>query len=207
MHILNLLYEEDYKGEHEAPDKTSGDPLHNVTQSAYPDDFYTLPTNVVARYYGHGIPEDLESTQIIRHYYNKPNKSVKIYRAVPKFFSDHDKEIPKLESLIKYFDVYGFFPVNNHIINQYEEKFSHNDNYDKKIKAVYDQILNDIEQRKQEKPNIKINANDWVTINKQYAIYHGKSTLKNNYKILTKTVKAQQIFTNGDSIHEWGYDP
>lgn len=209
MHILSLLFEEDYKGEHTAPDKDSGDPLYNVTQSAYPDDFYTLDIGTVARYYGHGIPEDTETVQLIRSYYKKPNKSVKIYRAVPKFFSDHDKEIPKLESLISYFNTFNFFPVNNPIINKYEEQFQQKTDmeYDDRIKAIYNQILKDIQDKKQERPDIGINVNDWVTINKRYAIYHGKSALRNNYKILSKTVKANQIFTNGDSIHEWGYNP
>ena len=35
----------------------------------------------------------------------------------------------------------------------------------------------------------------------------GESALGGKYKILSKTVKARDIFTNGDSIHEWGYDP
>lgn len=57
-------------------------------------------------------------------------------------------------------------------------------------------------------PNIKgINTGDWVTINRSYAKEHGESALNGEYKILSKTVKARDIFTNGDSIHEWGYDP
>ena len=27
------------------------------------------------------------------------------------------------------------------------------------------------------------------------------------YKIVSKKVKAKDIYTNGDSIHEWGFDP
>lgn len=209
MHILNILpILEDYKGEHTAPDRHSGDPLYDVTQSVYPEDFYTLDIATAARYYGHGIPEDAESIQIIRQFHNKPNKSVKIYRAVPKFFSDHDKEIPKMESLINYFNTFNFFPVNDPIVNKYEEMFSQkNLDYDDKIKAIYDQILEDIQKRKREKPDISINPNDWVTINKRYAVEHGKGNLRGNYKILSKTVKAKELFTSGDSFHEWGYDP
>lgn len=208
MHILNIL-KENYKGEHTAPTKNSGDPLHDVTQSVYPDDIYTLNPQTAARYYGHSIPEDMETILIIQNYKNKPNKPIKIYRAVPKFFSDHDKEIPKLESLIRYFNTFSFFPVNNPIINKYEEQYEHDNNmgYDEKIEKIYNQILKDINNRKEEKQDITINPLDWVTINRKYAIDHGKSALKGNYKILSKTVKANQIFTNGDSIHEWGYDP
>jgi hypothetical protein len=52
-----------------------------------------------------------------------------------------------------------------------------------------------------------INAGDWVTINKQYADLHGNSALQGNYKILERKVKAKDIYTNADSIHEYGYDP
>lgn len=52
-----------------------------------------------------------------------------------------------------------------------------------------------------------INVGDWVTINKRYAIMHGEGPLDGKYKILTKTVPAKSIYTNGDSILEWGYYP
>jgi len=52
-----------------------------------------------------------------------------------------------------------------------------------------------------------INAGDWVTINKDYARQHGESVLQGEYKILQKKVKAKDIWTNADSIHEYGYDP
>ena len=52
-----------------------------------------------------------------------------------------------------------------------------------------------------------IQKGDWVTINREYAKEHGEGTLNGDYKIISKKVKASDIFTNGDSIHEWGYDP
>jgi hypothetical protein len=55
--------------------------------------------------------------------------------------------------------------------------------------------------------NASINSGDWITINKDYAKQHGQSVLEGNYKIVKKKVKAKDIFTNGDSIHEFGYDP
>jgi len=51
-----------------------------------------------------------------------------------------------------------------------------------------------------------INAGDWVTVNKAYADMHGQG-FDGGYKIIKKQVKAKDIYTNGDSIHEWGYDP
>jgi GNAT superfamily N-acetyltransferase len=50
-----------------------------------------------------------------------------------------------------------------------------------------------------------INPGDWVTVSREYATQHGKGLGK--YKLLTKIVPAKTLFTNGDSIHEWGYDP
>lgn len=58
-------------------------------------------------------------------------------------------------------------------------------------------------------PNVKdveINPGDWVSITKEYATEHGKRHL-DGYKILQKKVKAKEIFTEGNALHEWGYDP
>jgi len=52
-----------------------------------------------------------------------------------------------------------------------------------------------------------LNAGDWVTVNRQYARDHGESALGGDFDIIEKKVKAGDIFTNGDSIHEFGYDP
>jgi len=53
----------------------------------------------------------------------------------------------------------------------------------------------------------EINAGDWVTINPQYAKMHGVHALNGKYKVIKKTVYARDIYTDGNSIHEWGYDP
>ena len=50
----------------------------------------------------------------------------------------------------------------------------------------------------------KINPGDWVTHNRSYANEHGKNHLKNDFKIIQKTVRANELFTDGNSIHEWG---
>lgn len=52
-----------------------------------------------------------------------------------------------------------------------------------------------------------INAGDWVTLSKDYAKNHGESVLNGDYKILSKKVKAKELWTNADSIHEFGYQP
>lgn len=48
---------------------------------------------------------------------------------------------------------------------------------------------------------------DWVTINKEYAIQHGESMLDGDYKIASMDVPAKHLYTDANSIHEWGYDP
>lgn len=52
-----------------------------------------------------------------------------------------------------------------------------------------------------------INPGDWVTITKEYAKEHGEGPLGGDYKILKQKVPAKSIWTNADSIHEYGYWP
>jgi hypothetical protein len=52
-----------------------------------------------------------------------------------------------------------------------------------------------------------INAGDWVSLSKDYAQTHGESVLQGDYKILSQKVKAKDLWTNADSIHEFGYQP
>jgi hypothetical protein len=73
----------------------------------------------------------------------------------------------------------------------------------------YDWLSNEIEKLKALPLNDKkvgINDGDWITINPAYAKQHGESNLRNNYRIISKTVTAKELYTDGNSIHEWGYD-
>lgn len=51
-----------------------------------------------------------------------------------------------------------------------------------------------------------INKGDWVSLSKDYAKNHGEAVL-GDYKILSQKVKAKNLWTNADSIHEFGYYP
>jgi hypothetical protein len=53
----------------------------------------------------------------------------------------------------------------------------------------------------------KINAGDWVTIDRSYAKEHGEGNINGGYKIIRMVVPARDIFTSGDSWLEWGYHP
>jgi hypothetical protein len=52
-----------------------------------------------------------------------------------------------------------------------------------------------------------IRSGDWVAIHKGYAKVHGEGPLKGKYKIASMRVPAKHVWTNADSIHEWGYHP
>jgi len=54
---------------------------------------------------------------------------------------------------------------------------------------------------------MSINPGDWVSINKRYAINHGQRQFDKEYKILSLTVRAKDVWTDGNSLHEQGYDP
>lgn len=51
-----------------------------------------------------------------------------------------------------------------------------------------------------------IRNGDWVTLTEDYAKEHGWRQFDNDYRIIKQKVPAKHLFTNGDSIHEFGYD-
>lgn len=53
-----------------------------------------------------------------------------------------------------------------------------------------------------------IKTGDWVTPSKEYARDHGEAVFgKGKYHIASRRVKAKHVYTDGNSVHEWGYDP
>lgn len=50
-----------------------------------------------------------------------------------------------------------------------------------------------------------IRDGDWVTISREYAEQHGMSNVNGVYDILSATVQAQDIWTDGNSVNEFGY--
>lgn len=185
----------DYRGLHTAPTRMGRNSLDDLTD-IYHEDIYG-PNGPI--YYGHGGDEvwrDSQSVGIIRAFKGRPNRDVTIYRAVPSDITNESK-IAIFENEKKYILKHGKVPPG------VETKLNSS--------AYYDKISNEIDRLKtlppsQENP-YKINAGDWVTINRSYAVDHGKREFGKNYKILSKKVKARELFTDGNSIHEWGYDP
>jgi len=68
---------EDYAGNHEAPDHEGGIPLHNLLVG-YPKDVYQFGQT----YYGVGDGSDSAEWRKIYEYKNHPNKPVFIYRSI-----------------------------------------------------------------------------------------------------------------------------
>ena len=58
-----------------------------------------------------------------------------------------------------------------------------------------------------EVPARSFNVGDWVSTSRKYVVDHGKSELPPGFRVIQKTVHARDIFTAGDSLLEWGYDP
>lgn len=223
MNIINIVKEEhknilkeyeEYTGDHKAP--ISDSPLHDV-RMAFGNDFYEITPEEVVKYYGSGERYDIFLARKIHSYYNKPNEPIKIYRAIPDFNKKIKKKIDDLLFVARYYDSYRFFPPTydrkykkyEHIIEEYKEKVtSENPNlkYDEINKKASDLMYRDAYELKDNMGKYNINPGDWVTIIREYAVNHGKSHLNNEYKILTKTVKAKDIYTEG-YMEEWGYDP
>jgi len=133
------LFSQDYRGEHSAPDRYSGSPMHDVLQNkTYPSDFYGPMGH---RYYGIGDGSDFNAYQKILAAKGNPEADITVWRAVPK-----------------------------------------------------------------DAPN-ELNPGDWVTIDRQYAVDHGDSALNGNWKMVRRTVKAKDLYTDGNSIQEWGWSP
>lgn len=223
MNIVKLINKEyklireseDYRGNHEAPDKESGSPLHNL-YDVFGDDVYKPNAS---KYIGNNDPNDEPILAIIRYCRNKPNTRVKIYRAVPNVNKELSNKINILDTILHYYNKFEFFPTKQKypkgykILESYFEDYlksdgSYIDRYEYKEiqELVYKEIQEDIKKYKNSLQKININPGDWVTISKDYAIEHGKAHLNNNYKILQKTVKASELYNEG-YIEEWGYDP
>ena len=208
MKLIDLLFEdkipqelkeeEDYRGGHKAPDKTDA-PLYDVTLNGiYPEDFYSVNG---ARYYGDGSSGDSSVVLLIQSYRNKPDRKIKIYRAVP-MQSSLEEQIDELKAQKKYILKTNKLPkdINTPLSSSEYYQYIH------KVIERLEQRIADGEQA--EIKDIKdINPGDWVTIYRPYAVGHGKGVLNNKYKILSKNVKASELFTDGNSVYEWGYNP
>ena len=204
--INKFLNEEDYRGEHTAPAPDADDaPMYNLNLNGiYPENIYS---NDAARDYQHyGDNRDKEAIYIIQSAKNKPNNLIKIYRAVPDINFNIKSKLKPLIDIVNYYHKWKFFPLKNQIVYSLEDKYS-DLKYDEQQKQVLNDIYNQIEILKSEmNKKLTINNGDWVTISKNYAKEHIESNLNNNGMIISKTVPAKYLYTDGNDIFEWGYN-
>lgn len=52
----------------------------------------------------------------------------------------------------------------------------------------------------------QIRNGDWITLTRRYADQHGKLNIIGRYRVISKRVKAKNVYTDSNSIHEFGYD-
>jgi len=85
----------------------------------------------------------------------------------------------------------------------------HVDNWENRSE-YYEYLGNEIEklgQSSEQQERVVINNGDWVGITPNYAKEHGEREIgRGKYRVLTKTVPAKHVFSEGNSMQEWGYD-
>lgn len=187
----------DYSGAHQAPGK-DGAPMWNVAGDVYPDDIYTLPLGTAARYYGSSEPGDIGLMALVRSVHNRPKARVRIFRAVPKTKTLEEK-IQEIEDEKRYILKKGKLPKSAQTGLSPSEYYNRISRTLEHLKA----------QEKTEEPAQinKINPGDWVTPWRPYAVQHGRSSLRGEYRILSKTVPASELYTDGNSLYEFGWNP
>jgi hypothetical protein len=192
---LRIVEDTSYRGSHTAPGPDFGAQLHDLTGGGkmYPADIYSAKA---VQYYGGGMPYDQKAMSIAQQYKDKPNAMVTIYRAVPKEKSNSEK-IADIERNMAAYMRRKTLPQDAHTTNgsQWYE-WAHGER--ERLRNLADEPA---------EVTSKINPGDWVTLTREYAKDHGESALKGKYKIISKKVKAKDIWTNADSIHEFGYHP
>lgn len=202
--ISKSVPSDDYRGQHQAPGPDDA-PLYDVTRGGeiYPDDFYG-PKGL--QYYGTGdMVADQESMAVIRSVRNRPRARVTIYRAVPDGDRTVRQQLRQLREITAYYQKYSFFPMRNAIVRDLEDKYAEQGLYNERQNKILDDIYQQIEDLSATLIRPRITSGDWVTLSKTYAKDHGRAVLQGKYKLLSKTVLAKQLFTNGDSLNEFGY--
>lgn len=184
--------QDSYHGMHSAPVREGNAPLHDLTHNGiYPDDVYSRMNQ-----YRSGDDSDFESMTVISNAKNKPNRMVKVYRAIPDNLTAKDRA-NKLQKRMNWMLEKHKIPADADPNDSWDEHYS-------KLKSQYEHELRN--EPIGEKP-VKINSGDWVSISRKYAMDHGRDNLGGNFKIISKTVPARHLYTDGNSFAEWGYNP
>jgi hypothetical protein len=199
--------EDGYKMQHQPPDQEDGAPLYDLTKNGiYPDDVYS---NNAIRYYGTGF-DDAFTYNVIKSAKGKPNALVTIYRAMPNLSADVDNQIADLTTLFQYVNNFGFAPLSHKKITKKSPDFfdKMRDKFSDEFEYDANKYLNYIAAERRKlidlpKTKTQINRGNWVTLSKKYAQDHARG--EKNWKVISKKVKASELYTDGNSWDEWGW--
>lgn len=72
--------DEDYRGQHTAPDRESGAPMHNLAGGILPEDFY----DKMNQYRLTHEPSEMEAMGMMHHHRGHPERFISVFRAVPR---------------------------------------------------------------------------------------------------------------------------
>lgn len=179
----------------------------------------TLGTNLVGKKDTQQSLYDTSKFKNLDEYVaSKQPKQIKFQSAVNKADYMGGHEAPMAEGNAPIFDLTGKYTGNKIYPS---DIYSSNASRMYSAGEPYDARAVSIMQSVKDRPNAKltvyravpkeapskINPGDWISITRDYAKEHGESNLGGNYKIIKQEVNARDIFTDGNSIHEFGYDP
>lgn len=184
-----------YRGAHRAPDRDGNAPMWDLTANdVYPENVYSVHG---PRYYGVFDGSDSDVWTVVRSARGKPDRKITVYRAIPKVLSKQDR-VNKLREDMAYILRTGKIPKGGRmraLTPSAEYNALH-----RELSAA--EHLPDTPTSRGE-----IHPGDWVTPSRAYAVGHGRSALRGEYRIVQKTVAAADLYTDGNSIMEWGYSP
>jgi hypothetical protein len=218
--IITDEHDDSYRGSHRAPDKETDAPFYDLTiNGIYPKDVYTN-----MREYLHSESNSFNISVIsslLMAYRGKPNKPIVIYRAIIykknldliyvkyDIYQKAQKQFLKRNEFPSYiFDYlpYGFFKKSKSEIYDYMYDYINDHQSSIQDGSAEKEYKDDLTKKKS---MFRINPGDWVSPSLGYVKDHGEAA-KNQVeavKIVKKTVLAKDIFTSGDGLLEWGYDP
>ncbi len=189
----------EYRGQHEAPCPESGCPIFDLSGEAqiYPDDVYGSDA---LRMYGDGNDRaSRESLNVLHSVKDKPGAKVTIYRAFPKP-EKIEETIQRLQRERTSYLRRNQAPQNPLRLTGSEwYNWAHDE--EQRLKSLLES--DDNPNPPPLSPSIK--KGDWITLSRFYAEKHGIENLGNQFQILSATVRADQVFTDGNSLNEMGY--
>ena len=206
---ISTIEDQDYMGQHSAPTRASdNEPIYSV-ENTYPQIHERGGSEYVA------MSEDREGLNIILSVRNKPNARVTVYRAIPDLNKEISKKISNIQNAINALNatkehraIKKSREAQNLIYSLMDKYPIEKHTYDEQQNLMIEDLRKQTDELEKElKTPLKIEKGNWVTPNKAYAKTHGMKSLNNKYKIIQKTVRAKDLYTNGDSLSEWGYDP